>query len=507
MMSPCDPLRTKSLPTTVTRFSGKPHQLSRYSSKRPGVLLWFNAEFAPRRWSFTIAHELDRSALFLTSYVAAIMALIGFMVLLPGPWTIVAWPIVSLALGQLADKLSSTMLATQTDLIAACAVIRMIGISMQTHAHLGHFSLRAITVTSAAALLYLGMRRRTRALELVQNYIPASYSWVASGLLATLAWYELQSIAVAVAWAIFALVLFELGYGLRRSYLRYQAYALLAATFIRIFFANLNVSTTQFLNPRLYTVAPVIASFLWVLPPCDCRSDRDQARSTCRLYLSMVRDRRDSIAHVLRSPRRLGRDRLGRPGIVAHHHRLGPPPLVVHRTVLLLAVAIRALTFNIFSLRGTRHYSHQFSGLLYWPGLRIHLGHASSRLASAVRTPHGNQTAGFDSLLFRPEQPFFFVPVALLATLLAVQLRAGMITIGWSVLGVVVFLFALAVSERSFRLAGVSLLMLGVTKILCVDLLASPTDRYITLIVMGAALLLVSFLYSRYREFSFGEFL
>jgi len=29
---------------------------------------------------------------------------------------------------------------------------------------------------------------------------------------------------------------------------------------------------------------------------------------------------------------------------------------------------------------------------------------------------------------------------------------------------------------------------------------ATPTDRYITLIVMGAALLLVSFLYSRYRE-------
>ena len=107
----------------------------------------------------------------------------------------------------------------------------------------------------------------------------------------------------------------------------------------------------------------------------------------------------------------------------------------------------------------------------------------------------------FHFLLLRPEQPFFFVPIALLATLLAVQLRAGMITIGWSLLGVVVFLFALTVSERSYRLAGLSLLMLGVAKILCVDVWqASPTDRYITLIVMGAALLLVSFLYSRYRE-------
>lgn len=45
------------------------------------------------------------------------------------------------------------------------------------------------------------------------------------------------------------------------------------------------------------------------------------------------------------------------------------------------------------------------------------------------------------------------------------------------------------------------LLLTGVGKIIAVDIWhASPTDRYITLIVMGAALLFVSFLYSRYRE-------
>jgi uncharacterized membrane protein len=76
-----------------------------------------------------------------------------------------------------------------------------------------------------------------------------------------------------------------------------------------------------------------------------------------------------------------------------------------------------------------------------------------------------------------------------------------MITIGWSAQGVLVFLFALTVKERSYRLAGLALLLLGVAKILTVDIWhANPSDRYITLIVMGAALLSVSFLYSRYRE-------
>jgi uncharacterized membrane protein len=76
-----------------------------------------------------------------------------------------------------------------------------------------------------------------------------------------------------------------------------------------------------------------------------------------------------------------------------------------------------------------------------------------------------------------------------------------MITVAWSALGIATFLFALLVQERTFRLAGLGLLLLGVGKILLIDMWKlAPTDRYITLIVTGAALLLVSFLYTRYRE-------
>lgn len=64
-----------------------------------------------------------------------------------------------------------------------------------------------------------------------------------------------------------------------------------------------------------------------------------------------------------------------------------------------------------------------------------------------------------------------------------------------------VFLFALWVGERSFRLAGLGLLLLGVGKIIVVDVWElNPRDRYLTFIFMGCALLLVSFLYTRYRK-------
>jgi uncharacterized membrane protein len=84
---------------------------------------------------------------------------------------------------------------------------------------------------------------------------------------------------------------------------------------------------------------------------------------------------------------------------------------------------------------------------------------------------------------------------------LAAELRAGNITLGWSLLGLGAFVFALLVRERSFRLGGLALLLLCVVKVLLMDVWTlSVTDRYITLIVMGCALLLVSFLYTRFKE-------
>jgi hypothetical protein len=105
------------------------------------------------------------------------------------------------------------------------------------------------------------------------------------------------------------------------------------------------------------------------------------------------------------------------------------------------------------------------------------------------------------SVVRRPEQLFFFIAVGLLTVLLALEMRHGMVTLSWGVEGVAVFVLALWLSERSFRLTGLGLLLLCVGKILLVDVWRlDPRDRYLTFIVLGVALLLVSFLYTRNRE-------
>jgi len=101
----------------------------------------------------------------------------------------------------------------------------------------------------------------------------------------------------------------------------------------------------------------------------------------------------------------------------------------------------------------------------------------------------------------RPEQVEFFVPIILLTCMLALKMRAGMVTVSWGIEGVLIVLLALAAKERSFRLTGLGILLLCVAKVMALDVWGlQARDRYITLIIVGAALVFVSFLYTRYRD-------
>lgn len=105
-------------------------------------------------------------------------------------------------------------------------------------------------------------------------------------------------------------------------------------------------------------------------------------------------------------------------------------------------------------------------------------------------------------LMEHPEQPMFFVPVVLLAVLLALKMPGGMITLSWGIQAMLVFVLALLAKERSYRLTGVALLIVCLGKIVIWDVwqINDPRARYLTLIGVGALLLVVSFLYGRNRE-------
>jgi hypothetical protein len=100
-----------------------------------------------------------------------------------------------------------------------------------------------------------------------------------------------------------------------------------------------------------------------------------------------------------------------------------------------------------------------------------------------------------------PEQVLFFIPLLLVTILLGVEMRRGMLTVAWGVEAVIVFLFALWVRERSYRLSGLVLLLLCVGKIFVFDFWTlTLRDKAVTGMIVGVVLIGVSILYTRNRE-------
>ena len=133
--------------------------------------------------------------------------------------------------------------------------------------HLRH---RALTIGGALAIVAVVFYSLSKLVRMPEDWRVREYhhiySWAASALVSLLMWYELQSVTVAVGWAVFGLVLFE--YGLMRNVrqFRFQSYVALTAAFTRIFFANLTAGTSgEFWGPRIYTVLPITLILFFVI--------------------------------------------------------------------------------------------------------------------------------------------------------------------------------------------------------------------------------------------------
>jgi uncharacterized membrane protein YjjB (DUF3815 family) len=174
---------------------------------------------------------------------------------------------------------------------------------------------------------------------------------------------------------------------------------------------------------------------------------------------------------------------------------------LVQAVALAIAVVLRALLIDL-SVESQASFWHEPLFHLAVAALILLAGLA---FAFRLRGPDFWTGASMQSpdplaaALRRPEQWFFFAPFGMMVVAVAAKLSSGHITIAWSLLGLATFLLALAVGERSFRLAGLALLLVSVAKILLMDVWAlPPAERYIPLIVLGLALFAVSFLYTRF---------
>lgn len=480
------------------------------------VVFYANGNWVLRRWSEMFITEFDRTVMQRMSYAGMVMMWISAWIAFPESLTVVAWCGLGLVLAIAGRRMGDAELGYQATFLATVSLIRVLAINLEATDKYHGLSLRLVTISVVSLLLYVTSRWIGSAandqpsrfsFERVAGYV---YTWAGSFLLALLAWYELRPIGVADAWVAGGLVLLELGLTRKSLSLRLQAYVALAAVFARIFFVNLSAAgLLGEISPRFYTVVPIALAFFYAY---------------WRLY--------DSSADLAALEKRfrvteiacwLGTATLG------SLMRFELEADWVAAAWAALALALLAITWRsqrrVFLYQGLlvvtgvlfRTVLHNFYERSYFPaplwesrwitvGATVALLMAALPIAFQIRRKDEDaDETGIARLVStlgrRPEQLLFFVAVALLTVLLALEMRHGMVTLSWGVEGLAVFLLALWVGERSFRLTGLFLLLLCVGKILVADVWRlSLVDKVLTFSVMGAALMLVSFLWTRYRE-------
>jgi len=282
----------------------------------------------------------------------------------------------------------------------------------------------------------------------------------------------------AGTWGAFGLVLFEYGLLRKITQFRYQAYVALVAAFTRIFYSNLTASDPgEFWGPRMYTILPLALIFFFVyaqLPEEEETTGRDR-----RLHFDVL------LAY------------LGTATIVALFYFQFPiewviaswaavvfallgaallldRPLFLHQGLLLTVLVLaRGTTHNLFgaSYFGGGDWKGDYLVLSSAAGILLASLFFAFRLRGRYSVPQNLSPLirPLAVIASRPEQVEFFIPIILITFMLALKMKSGMVTVSWGIEGVLIFLLALAVKERSFRLTGLGVLLLCVAKIMALD--------------------------------------
>ena len=430
----------------------------------------------------------------------------------PSAYTAPIWCGMALALVVLGSVLKRQSLAVQGHCLAAAGIISALAINLPA-ATLGHYDAELLaTVGTCAAFLYFCSRWSGSFEAAKQMQIPAAYTWAASTLVFLLAWYELQPVAVAVGWALFGIVLFELGLGRRSSPLRWQSYAALVASFVRIFYVNINATGNPGeISPRVWTLVFLAVVFFYLYARLAAATD-DSLERDRKLKLSPLMCYFGSITVA-----GLVRAELDPTWVVAAWAALVVVSLALawklrrgifleQGLILSLAVLYRASLFNFYEssriLLASEH-----SRLLY-VGVTVALLFLAVPLALQLR-PGASDAVSMQAGLLpgpmavlarHPDQVIFFIAFGLLTVLLYLEI-SNTLTLVWGLEALAVFLFALWAGVRSFRLAAIGLLLVCVARVVLVDLWRfEGNSRWLTGIGLGATLILVGYMSIRFRE-------
>lgn len=427
-------------------------------------------------------------------------------------WIPVVWALFGVALAYVGRRQQARDLVVQSNLLGIFAFVYALIVNTN-HPEAWRFgmSMRLVTSALVVGLLYAQAQWAgvegwpwTRGLGML-------HAWAASFLVCWVIWYEMQPVSVAVAWALFGAGLLELGLVRLDSnkYWRAQAYIALGAAFTRLFFVNLNAAGEPgAISPRVYTTVPIALLLVyawWRLDSAAQLPAREFTRRSSALFSWMGTITVVALVRFELAPDWVVAAWAVIVGVLFAVGRSRERAAFVAQGVALIeAVAFRTSMYNF--------YNHSYFAELSWQQRWLPAAAAIAMLflslypAFQVRDWARRAGGIFEKqligpLLRRPEQWVFFAASGLLAVLLYLEVNHARVTIAWSLEAIALFVFALIVRETSFRRAGLALLMIGIGKILLLDIWSfNRAQVAVTLVSTGIGALGVGFLYTRFQQ-------
>lgn len=447
-------------------------------------------------------------AIFISYPIAVGLLMTATWLALPYMWTALVWTGLAVAVSEIGLRRKDGVLRTCGHVAALLAIARLLLVNMQYAPPMAGANQRVVTVALAVAVFYLFARRMSPAKsepeletsitdEIVwRGGMPAVYTWLGALLAGLLIWNEVTRAAVGLAWAMLGLALVEVAKPLADRALRAQGYTLLALSFVRLCIADLNMGAAEGISPRLVTVTLLAAIYYYSAFTADKELTRLPAvllwLGTSGLVALLRFELAEHWVSVAWATATVALFFLGR--------WLRRDAFVYQAYLLTLLVAMRA-AFDDFDQADTRMKTVVAVSVLFYLLLGTSLFEKKRRLAAGAAAITSDRPRWLEAVDTNPQHLFFFVPTILLTVLLYLEVPRSYLTAAWGAEGVVVFLIALRLGERAFRLFSLGLILLCVGRLVLMDVWAfDPIGRIISFMGLGVASLLVGFLYTKNRE-------
>ena len=440
--------------------------------------------------------EWERTALRRFGSWAATIALVGLAWrMLPGDYLGLGWLVAALLLLELGLRSVPPEFRVQSYSVAVLGAARVLLFNLIPVENTGPLAPR-LTLAGAALLAYaIAFRIYRASLHEPERSRVFNYSSAAGTLFSLFAiWALLPSVVIAPAWAIMSLVLIEVGFALDTPALRLQGHIAAASSFGRLFFANfVGIGSVGFVSHRLLTVVPVIVSqyYQWSRQKAAGAQLREWEQRVGRMYLY--------AAAIL--------------GVVLMRFELGRVLTVTGWAAFALAMLILGHRWNVSDLRWQ---SYLLAALTFWRSWTTNFyapesfAGVSGRVltgaivvacfyAAHILTPRPRAD---DTSIERHARLYFsMLASVLLAVLLFYEVSGSVLTVAWGIEGVALLLAGFPLSDRVFRLSGLTLFLVCVLKLFLYDLRHLETMyRILSFIVLGLMLVSMSWIYTRFRD-------